>query len=140
MTMKEKRSNEVIISMPTPVNQIFSIMERENVMKFFRSLQLETFFTFSGLGFFLFSLVLSIPDTIIDFCFVIKRFFSECVYIKKISMNIKFQLLFPSRIFHSNEFTLSPSLEFQKFHRVCYCLQYIKLGFRHAGSSFSSFP
>lgn len=49
-------------------------------------------------------------------------------------MNIEFQLLFASRIFHSNEFTLSPSLEFLKFHRVCYCLQYIKLGFRHAGS------
>lgn len=98
-TMKEKRSNEVIISMPMPVNQIFSIMERENVMKFFRSLPLQTFFTFSGLGFFIFSRFINSRHyhrLLFRNQMLLLRL---CVYIKKISMNIKFQLLFASRVF-----------------------------------------
>lgn len=139
-TMKEKRSNEVIISMPMPVNQIFSIMERGNVMKFFRSLTLQTFFTFSGLGFFIFSRFINSRHyhrLLFRNQMLLLRL---CVYIKKISMNIKFQLLFASRIFPFKWVYVISKFRIQKFHRVCYCLQYIKLGFRHAGSSFSRFP
>lgn len=54
-TMKEKRSNEVIISMPTPVNQIFSIMERETWWNFFILCSSKHFSHFPGSDFYFLS-------------------------------------------------------------------------------------